>query len=178
MRYVTFLVLCYLFNVPEVYGIQQYKIIKKNTKTSKNFVNQHRTHLQRFYRKNYYKYLNADGYNAEGRISIYANKFQGKRTASGMRYMKNAYTAASIKLPLMSVLQVTNLNNNKKLYIVVNDRGPYTGGHMLDLSFGAAKELGLVKSKHRYVHVEFDLERTLRVLQGDKRIYQELKLSI
>ena len=134
--------------------------------------------LQRFFGKNHIKYLYAHGYNAQGRISYYANKFCGRKTASGMQHIKYAYTAASLKLPLMSVLKVTNLENNKYIYILVNDRGPYKGNHLLDLSFGAAKQLDLISSRYRKVNIEFDFDRTIRLSEGDKKVYKELKLNI
>lgn len=81
-----------------------------------------------------------------GVASYYSDKFQGRKTASGERYDRNRLTAAHRTLPIGSQIEVTNLKNQNSVIVTVNDRGPYSGSRQLDLSYAAAKELGLVAS--------------------------------
>lgn len=80
----------------------------------------------------------------KGLASWYGGRFHGRKTASGERYNKFAITCASKTLPLGTVLEVTNLDNGRSAIVRVNDRGPYVGKRILDLSYGAAKKLGFV----------------------------------
>ncbi len=82
----------------------------------------------------------------EGVASWYGNQFHGHRTASGERYDMNAMTAAHNSLPLLSYVEVTNLRNQRSVVVRINDRGPYSGNRVMDLSYAAAKELGIHKS--------------------------------
>jgi rare lipoprotein A len=76
-----------------------------------------------------------------GKASIYADKFHGRRTASGEIMDQNELTAASKNLPLGAHVLVTNLQSGKSVRVRINDRGPYTKGHIIDLSKRAAAEL-------------------------------------
>lgn len=76
-----------------------------------------------------------------GKASIYADKFHGRRTASGEIMDQNELTAASKNLPLGAHVLVTNLQTGKSVRVRINDRGPYTKGHIIDLSKRAAAEL-------------------------------------
>ncbi len=80
-----------------------------------------------------------------GRASWYGPKFHGKRTATGERYNMYAMTAAHKTLPLSSYAEVTNLKNHRTVIVRINDRGPYYGNRVMDLSYAAAKELGIQK---------------------------------
>jgi rare lipoprotein A len=82
--------------------------------------------------------------NFEGSASYYADKFEGRKTASGDLYIHNKYTCAHKTLPFGTKLKVTNLANNKSVIVTVNDRGPYTGSRLLDLSKSAAQEIKMV----------------------------------
>ena len=84
------------------------------------------------------------GYSEEGMISYYAEKFHGRRTASGDRFDKNAFTAAHRSLPFGTRVEVTNLANGKSVVVQINDRGPYAEGRLLDVSPAAARKLGLI----------------------------------
>ncbi len=75
--------------------------------------------------------------------SWYGSSFHGKRTANGERYNMYAMTAAHKTLPLSSYAEVTNLKNHRRVIVRINDRGPYHGKRALDLSYAAAKELGI-----------------------------------
>jgi rare lipoprotein A len=78
-----------------------------------------------------------------GMASLYSTRFQGKKTASGERYDMFEMTAAHRTLPLHSYVEVTNLENNRKVVVRINDRGPFHGNRVLDLSTAAAEELGI-----------------------------------
>jgi len=84
------------------------------------------------------------GWSQEGVISYYADKFQGRRTASGKRFDKDAFTAAHRSLPFGTKVEVTNLSNGKSVIVEINDRGPYAEDRILDLSPAAARKIGLL----------------------------------
>src|SRR6478735_2538471 len=86
-------------------------------------------------------------YRDTGIASYYASKFEGKRTANGERYRKKEFTAAHRTLPFGTLLKVTNPKNHKWVIVRVNDRGPYNRRRIIDLSYRAAKHLGLTKGK-------------------------------
>ncbi len=87
--------------------------------------------------------------------SWYGKAFHGKKTASGEIFNMYAYTAAHKSLPLGTILKVINPENGKSVVVKVNDRGPYVRGRDLDLSYAAAKKIGLVKKGVGKVYVEF-----------------------
>jgi rare lipoprotein A len=82
----------------------------------------------------------------KGTASWYGLKFHGRRTASGQRFDMNELTAAHPSLPFGTLLEVRNVRNGKSVVVRVNDRGPFSKSRILDLSFGAAREIGLVLS--------------------------------
>lgn len=79
-----------------------------------------------------------------GIASYYANKFEGRRTANGERYRKKYFTAAHRTLPFGTLLKVTNPKNGRWVVVRVNDRGPHNRKRIIDLSYKAAKHLGMV----------------------------------
>lgn len=81
----------------------------------------------------------------EGKASYYANSLHGKRTASGQKYSKKKLTAAHRTLPLGTRIKVTNKKTGKWVIVVVNDRGPYSKRYILDLSYRAARHLGMTQ---------------------------------
>lgn len=81
-----------------------------------------------------------------GKISYYASKFEGRKTSSGQRYKANRRTAAHKSLPFGTLLEVTNKGNGNVTIVKVNDRGPHSRGRILDVSYAAAKDLGLLGS--------------------------------
>lgn len=83
-------------------------------------------------------------YYQTGMASWYGREFQGKKTASGERFDMNDYTCAHRKLPFGTVLLVKNLDNGRTVKVRVNDRGPFKGDRILDLSYNAAKKVGMV----------------------------------
>jgi rare lipoprotein A len=84
------------------------------------------------------------GYTETGMISYYAEKFDGKKTASGERFDKDGFTAAHRTLPFHTKVKVTNLDNGKSVVVEVNDRGPFSSSRILDLSPAAARKIGLM----------------------------------
>lgn len=80
-----------------------------------------------------------------GMASWYGSDFHGKPTASGEIYDMYLLTAAHRELPLHTVVDVKNLDNGRQVRVRINDRGPFVRGRVLDLSYGAARELGMVE---------------------------------
>jgi rare lipoprotein A len=89
-----------------------------------------------------------------GTASWYGPNFHGKTTANGETYDQNALTAAHRTLPFNTVVKVTNLDNGKSVRVRINDRGPYVGNRVIDLSFAAAKEIDMIISGLARVKVE------------------------
>ena len=89
-----------------------------------------------------------------GLASWYGRKFHGRKTASGETFDINALTAAHRSLPLNCYVKVTNKNNGKSVVVKVNDRGPFHGKRVLDLSYGAAKQLGITSKGVGNVSIE------------------------
>lgn len=79
-----------------------------------------------------------------GIASWYGHQFNGRKTANGERFDMNAMTAAHRTLPLACFIRVTNKDNGKSVIVKVNDRGPYVGNRILDLSYAAAQQIGIV----------------------------------
>jgi len=79
-----------------------------------------------------------------GIASYYGSGFHGKKTANGERFDMYDYTAAHRTLPFNTRVKVKNLHNNKSIIVRINDRGPYIKGRIIDLSFNAAKKIGLI----------------------------------
>lgn len=79
----------------------------------------------------------------QGVASWYGRHWRGRKTASGQRYDERRLTAASLSLPLATPARVVNLRNGRSVNVLVNDRGPYIGGRIIDLSARAAALLGM-----------------------------------
>jgi rare lipoprotein A len=90
----------------------------------------------------------------QGTASWYGRKFHGQRTWSGEIYDMYAMTAAHPTLPVPSYARVTNLQNGKSVVVRINDRGPFSSGRMMDLSFAAAYKLGFAETGIAAVEVE------------------------
>ena len=80
-----------------------------------------------------------------GIASYYADRFHGRRTASGEPYDRNAMTAAHRRLPFGTHVRVTNLANGQAVDVRINDRGPFVAGRVIDVSYAAARKLGMLK---------------------------------
>ncbi|WP_232516820.1 septal ring lytic transglycosylase RlpA family protein [Ursidibacter maritimus] len=97
---------------------------------------------------------NSRQYGQVGTASYYAGKFHGRKTASGEIYNKNGFTAAHKTLALGSYALVTNLRNGRKVIVRINDRGPFSHSRVIDLSMGAAREIGMIHSGVAKVRIE------------------------
>ena len=103
---------------------------------------------QRPYRVNgraYYPLPTAKGYVEVGWASWYGPKFHGRLTASGERYNMYAFTAAHKLLPMNTYVLVTNLENGRQVVVRINDRGPFVKNRIIDLSYAAARALGMAE---------------------------------
>lgn len=89
-----------------------------------------------------------------GGASWYGDDFHGKRTANGEIYDSNAMTAAHRTLPLPSTIRVTNLRNGRMVIVRVNDRGPFSGNRIIDVSKKAAEELGFKDQGTTKVYIQ------------------------
>jgi len=82
----------------------------------------------------------------QGQASFYGPGFYGNRTANGEVYRPGTMTAAHPSLPFGTRVRVTNLNNGRSTVVRINDRGPYVGGRIIDLSETAADSIGMIHS--------------------------------
>ncbi len=96
--------------------------------------------------KRYYVMKESTGYVERGPASWYGKKFHGRKTSNGEVYNMYAMTAAHKTLPIPTYLQVTNLDNGKSVVVRVNDRGPFHGNRIIDLSYAAASKLGFAQN--------------------------------
>jgi rare lipoprotein A len=94
-------------------------------------------------------------YSAVGVASWYGYPFHGRATANGELFDRNRVSAAHPTLPLPSIVRVTNLANQRQLELRVNDRGPFVGDRIIDLSQAAARALGFEQQGTTEVRVEF-----------------------
>lgn len=86
------------------------------------------------------------GFYQAGQASWYGGKFHGRLTANGEKYDMNGFTAAHRLLPPGSHVRVTHLANGRSVVLRINDRGPYSGKRVLDVSQEAAERLGFIKN--------------------------------
>ena len=103
--------------------------------------------------KRYYPKARARGHVEQGMASWYGRKFHGRRTSNGERYDMYAMTAAHKTLPLPSYVEVKNLKNGRQAIVRVNDRGPFHDNRVIDLSYAAAKQLGVLQQGTALVQV-------------------------
>ncbi|MDN3648470.1 septal ring lytic transglycosylase RlpA family protein [Reinekea marina] len=109
--------------------------------------------------KKYHIMSSALGFKEEGLASWYGQKFHGHSTSNGETFDMYKISAAHKTLPLPTWVRVTNLDNGKSIDVRVNDRGPFHGGRIIDLSYAGAVKLGYVDKGTARVRVE--------VLEGD-----------
>jgi len=105
------------------------------------------------YGKRYHTLSSSKGYQERGLASWYGTKFHGKRTSSGEPYDLYGMTAAHKTLPLPTYVEVTNLGNGRSVIVKVNDRGPFHGDRLIDLSYTAAVKLKIVGNGTERVEV-------------------------
>jgi len=90
-----------------------------------------------------------------GNASYYADKFEGKKTASGATFHQRKLTAAHKTLPFGTKIKVTNVTTGKTVKVKVNDRGPFVAGRVIDLSKRAAEKIGLVQKGILQVEIKY-----------------------
>jgi len=88
----------------------------------------------------------SENYDEEGLASWYGKPFHGRKTANGEIFDMHTMTAAHKTLPLGTKVKVTNLKNNIEVIVKINDRGPFHGDRLIDLSYAAAEKLDFVDS--------------------------------
>lgn len=88
-----------------------------------------------------------------GKASYYSKKATGARTSDGSRLHHDSLTCAHRTYPMGTYLEVTNLSNGKKVIVKVNDRGPFRKGRIIDLSYRAAREIGMLQQGIAMVEV-------------------------
>lgn len=92
----------------------------------------------------YYPLLSGEGFVQEGMASWYGKDFHGKKTSNGETYNMYDKTAAHKTLPFGTYVRVENLSNQREVIVRINDRGPFAKGRIVDLSYGAGRQIGLV----------------------------------
>lgn len=121
-----------------------------------------------------------------GKASFYADKFEGSPTASGEKYRKGKLTGAHKSLPFGTKVRVTNLGNNQTVEVVINDRGPYVDGRIIDVSRAAAEKLGFVNQGLAEVKIEVldagdgkvsDPARTIDHVTVDEKEFYDFEIS-
>lgn len=90
----------------------------------------------------------------QGVASYYSTGFNGKKTASGETFNKDAFTAAHRQFPFGTLLRVTNLSNKESVEVTVNDRGPFEKGRIIDLSEAAARAIGMIRTGTAEVRIQ------------------------
>lgn len=111
------------------------------------------------------------GYVEQGTASWYGKQFHGNKTAIGETYDMYAMTAAHKTLPLPSYVEVINLDNNKRVTVRLNDRGPFYKNRLIDLSYAAADKLGMIQSGTARVEI-----RSVYAISNDQIVADNNKM--
>lgn len=101
----------------------------------------------------YQPLAHSKGFSQRGIASWYGKKFHGRKTSNGEIYDMYGRSAAHKTLPMGTVVRVKNLDNGRTLNVRINDRGPFVRGRIIDLSYGAAKQIGMVQSGTAQVEI-------------------------
>ncbi|MBI4536017.1 MAG: septal ring lytic transglycosylase RlpA family protein [Ignavibacteriae bacterium] len=96
----------------------------------------------------------SDSHDLRGIASYYADEFHSRKTANGETYNMHEMTAAHRTLPFNTKVRVKSLENDRTVVVRINDRGPFKGGRVIDLSLAAAKQLGLIAKGTGRVEIE------------------------
>lgn len=102
--------------------------------------------------------LARDGYDRTGEASWYGERYHGRTTASGALFDMNGLTAAHRGLAFGTLVRVTNLDNQRAVFVRITDRGPYARGRIIDLSRRAAELLGFAEAGTARVRVQVERE--------------------
>ena len=109
-----------------------------------------------FGKKNDTSSTKAGKYSEKGIASYYGDKYEGRPTASGEKFRQKLLTAAHRTLPFGTMVTVTNLKNNKKIRVRINDRGPFKKGRIIDVTRKGAEMLDFVREGLTEVKIEYD----------------------
>lgn len=120
--------------------------------------------------KTYWPIQSGLGYREEGVASWYGIDFHGKKTATGEVYDMFGVSAAHKTLPLGTKVRVTNLENGREVELVVNDRGPFVDGRIIDLSYASARALGMAENGVARVRVEGLADNPVLAQNGYKAV--------
>lgn len=132
----------------KMYGVPGPRLVRVNS-SSNSYTYQVRSKVYRTLSRESGKH-----YSEVGIASYYGGKFNGRKTSSGEIFNENLYTAAHKTLPIPSYAVVTNLRNGRQVIVRINDRGPFVGSRKIDLSRGAAKQLGMMHHGTAKVKIE------------------------
>lgn len=118
-------------------------------------------------------------YDEVGYTAWYGKEHAGKSTANGERFNPNGISAAHKTLPLPSYVEVTALDSGRTILVRINDRGPFTENRLIDLSYGAAKQLGVVRQGVAAVRVRRvnPSERERATLRGGGAVVERPRAS-
>jgi len=124
--------------------------------------------------KTYYPLPSAEGYIDTGIASWYGVPFHGRKTSNGETYNMYDWTAAHKTLPMNTRLLVENLSNGRSTTVRINDRGPFVGNRIIDLSYNVARDLGIIKEGTGQVRITALGEAETVQLAGNKTAAQFL----
>ncbi len=117
----------------------------------------------------YYPLPSGEGFVQEGMASWYGREFHRKKTGSGEVFNMYERTAAHKTLPFGTYVKVENLSNQREVVVRINDRGPFVKGRIIDLSYGAAREVGLIDPGVTKVRLVALSKRVGTIASGDTR---------
>jgi len=113
-----------------------------------------------------------------GLASWYGNKFHGKPTSSGEFYDMNDFTGAHRVLPFGTIIKVTNIKNGRSAFVKINDRGPQKSSRKLDISYAAAKKIGMINDGVARVKIEIVDDRyAFALYEQQKELWQAFNLD-
>jgi len=114
-----------------------------------------------------------------GLASWYGNKFHGKPTSSGEYYDMNDFTGAHRIFPFGTIVKVTNIKNGRSALVKINDRGPQKNSRKLDISYAAAKKIGMINDGVARVKIEIVDDRYASALyEQQKELWQAFNLDV
>jgi len=112
-----------------------------------------------------------------GKASYYAKAFHGRKMSNGQIYRNEAMTCAHKYLPFGTHLKVRNPKNGKEVVVTVTDRGPFVSGRIIDLSYAAAKEIGMLHAGVLTVEVSILSEAKFREFEREKELEKEPEIK-
>ena len=128
--------------------------------------------------RTYYPTIVRVGTTYRGIASWYGPNFHGRKTSNGEYYNMYDFTAAHKTLPMNTMVKVTNLNNGRSVVVRINDRGPFVKNRIIDLSYSAARKLGIIATGTAPVELEvLGFDKTITTLAMGQNVKKEVRLS-